>query len=109
MDLFVYGELRKPRVLQEQLGRVPPMVPALLPGYGRRRKPASPYYEAVAAQGALLVGLLLEGLGEEDFLRLDAYEGVARGEYRRIEAEVQVLWPPAVRRAQVYVAPERDG
>lgn len=89
--LFVYGELCKPAVLMAQLGRVPAAVPAVLDGYRRRRSPETGYYRAEPRDGARLAGLLLRGLRAAELERLDEYEGVAGGEYRRSRVPVTPL------------------
>jgi len=89
--LFVYGELCKPAVLMAQLGRVPSAVPAVLEGYRRSRTPETGYYRAEPRQGARLPGLLLRGLEARELERLDEYENVAGGEYRRQRLEVVPL------------------
>lgn len=103
--LFVYGELCKPVVLLRQLGRVPPVSPAVAPGYRRRRNDRTGYFEAVSGDGDSLPGLLLRELDEDELARLDVFENVEGGQYRRVEAEVEVVErPPRRVAAWIYVA-----
>lgn len=89
--LFVYGELCKPAVLMAQLRRVPTAVPAVLEGYRRRRSSETGYYRAEPQEGARLPGLLLRGLDAAELDRLDAYEEVEGGKYRRRRVQVTPL------------------
>lgn len=107
--LFVYGELCKPAVLRRQLGRMPPVSPAVARGYRRRRNPRTGYFEALSGDADSLPGLLLRELEEDDLARLDVFESVEDGRYRRVEVEVEVVErPPRRVRAWMYVAGSED-
>lgn len=108
MNLFVYGELARARVLYEVLGRLPEASVAVLPGYSRRPDPETGFFVAVASPGAEVAGLLLSDIAAAEIAALDAFEGVAEGAYRRAAAEVMVLEPQATVLAEVYVAGERS-
>lgn len=97
-QLFVYGELCNPAVLMAQLDRVPVAVAAVLEGHARRRSSETGYYRAEPQDGARLAGLLLRGLDEGELERLDRYENVAAGQYRRRRVEVTPLAPEESRR-----------
>lgn len=107
--LFVYGELCKPAVLLRQLGRVPPVSPAVARGYRRRRNQRTGYFEAVSGDGDSLPGLLLRGLDQSDLARLDVFENVEDGHYRRVEVEVEVVErPPRCVAAWIYVVADEE-
>ena len=104
MKLFAYGELCKPPVLLEVLGRVPCAEPGVLHGYHRESNPETGFFRVVRRAHTRVVGLVLEGLDETDMLTLDRYENVAGGEYDRVEAEIQLLGSEIGEPAFVYVA-----
>ena len=104
MTMFVYGELCKPPVLLEVLGRVPAAEPALVDGFRRELNPATGYFRAVRHPIALIAGLLLEGIETAELDKLDRFENVDGGEYERIEVEVETLASAARRIAWIYVA-----
>ncbi len=108
MTMFVYGELCKPPVLLEILGRVPAAEPALLDGFRRELNPATGYFRAVRHPSALIAGLLLEGIETAELDKLDRFENVDGGEYERIEVEVETLGSAARRSAWIYVAKNPD-
>lgn len=89
MRVFVYGELCKPEVLRATLARVPIAELAMLPDYRRTRDEPGGYFRAVPAAGAVVVGLLLDGIEDDDLEALDAFENVQAGEYRRAEVGVE--------------------
>ena len=107
MRLFAYGELCKPAVLVELIGRVPLAQPALLHGYRRELDRGTGYYVAIPRDGASIAGLLLDGLGAAELLVLDRYEDVAGGEYQRRELEVELLISGSREPAFVYVSSPR--
>jgi gamma-glutamylcyclotransferase (GGCT)/AIG2-like uncharacterized protein YtfP len=74
--LFAYGTLMEPEVLQGILGRTLPCLPATLADHRRCRVPGEDYPALIPAPGETCSGLLLSGLGNEDWRRLDAYEGL---------------------------------
>jgi gamma-glutamylcyclotransferase (GGCT)/AIG2-like uncharacterized protein YtfP len=102
-SLFVYGELCKPAVLREVLGRVPCAEPALLAGYARLLSPETGYFRAVASNDALIVGLLFVEIADDEIEVLDDFENVGGGEYERVTARVKTLGSDRERRAWVYV------
>ena len=75
MNLFAYGTLMWPEVMEALLGRRPEGIPAVLAGYRRLRLKAKHYPVMVAASGAAVEGTLYTGLSEKDFEVLDAFEG----------------------------------
>ena len=91
MKMFVYGELCKPPVLLEVLGRVPISEPALLDGFYREVNPPTGYFHAVRRPGALIAGLLLKSIKMNELEKLDCFENVEGGEYARIEVDVKTL------------------
>lgn len=105
-DLFVYGQLRRPAVLQRLLGRVPPMTAAVAESFRRRGNPDTGYLEAVPGTGAdRITGLLLQGLTAEELEALDGFESVDEGLYCRARADVRIVRrPPGRTTAWIYVA-----
>lgn len=109
--LFVYGSLTDPRRLDEVLGRRHrgERFAARLAGFERIvDRYAYPYL--VARPGAQVDGVLLLDLTSADLARLDRYEEVADGIYRRELVEVEAFGcgsRPARVRAYVYVAGPR--
>ncbi|MFW6198623.1 MAG: gamma-glutamylcyclotransferase family protein, partial [Acidobacteriota bacterium] len=81
--LFVYGELCRAEVLLRVLGRIPVAAPALLLEHRRRRNPDTGYYEVYRSPDGYVAGLLLSGLADDELERLDTFEDVGGGLYRR--------------------------
>lgn len=87
--LFVYGTLMDADVRTMVIGRPlePAQIrPARLKNMRRVYIAGRLYPMVVPRRGAEVEGLLLSGLSQEDFVRLDAFEG----DYRR---ERQNVWP----------------
>jgi len=105
-SLFVYGELCKPPVLRQVLGRVPPSEPAVLGGFSRRMTPETGCFRAVAQAGAMIVGLLLEGIEPSDIAKLDAFENTEDGEYERLSLQVKTVLSAREVSAWAYVGAE---
>lgn len=74
-DLFVYGTLRFPEVLDALLGRVPRLSPARVEGWRAAALPGRVYPGLVAAPG-VAEGLLVHGLSPDELEVLHAYEDV---------------------------------
>ncbi|MEO3785975.1 gamma-glutamylcyclotransferase family protein [Actinocorallia sp. B10E7] len=74
-DLFVYGTLRFPEVLDALLGRVPELSPARAEGWRVAALPGRVYPGLVAA-GGVADGLLIRGLAPDELELLHAYEDV---------------------------------
>ncbi len=102
--MFVYGELCKPPVLLEVLGRVPDAEPAILDGFRRELNPATGYFRAIRHAGALIAGLLLEAIETSELDKLDRFENVDGREYTRIAVDVKTLGSATTRTAWIYVA-----
>jgi nudix-type nucleoside diphosphatase (YffH/AdpP family) len=78
LDLFFYGTLRFPALLQTVLGRTLPddaLQPAHLPGYAVHWAEGQAYPLIVAAPDGGCDGILARGLDSQDVARLDFYEG----------------------------------
>jgi gamma-glutamylcyclotransferase (GGCT)/AIG2-like uncharacterized protein YtfP len=75
--LFVYGTLQFPEVLHALLGRVPPMRPAVLPGWRAAALPGRVYPGLVAAPAKEVPGCILADLRPAELTILDAFEGDA--------------------------------
>jgi gamma-glutamylcyclotransferase (GGCT)/AIG2-like uncharacterized protein YtfP len=85
-NLFAYGTLEFPEVMEAVTGRRFPGREAVLRGFARHRLRRRPYPAAVEAEGAELGGRLYEGIDAATLARLDRFEG-ALYERRRVRAE----------------------
>jgi gamma-glutamylcyclotransferase (GGCT)/AIG2-like uncharacterized protein YtfP len=74
VDLFVYGTLLFPEVLEALLHRVPAREPATAIGWRVAALPGRPYPGLVPRRGAAASGLVLSGLDRAEGRLLDAYE-----------------------------------
>lgn len=86
VDLFVYGLLQHPEVLQPLIGWVPDMTPARLEGHVRRvlvHEDFEPCAVAVAEPGQAIEGVVLHGLNARSLAQLDVFEVVDQGIYQR--------------------------
>lgn len=90
--LFVYGSLLEELKRREILGHRVEVVAARLEGFERGR---ARYYFLIPAEGATTVGMVMLGLTDDDWRRLDAYEEVPIL-YTREQVEVETakgrLW-----------------
>lgn len=68
-----------------------PRLPARLRGFAKIRLPALDYPGLIVQPGASTEGLLIVGLSESDLDKLDEYEEVEGGIYRRVRVEVEVV------------------
>lgn len=73
-ELFVYGTLRFPEVLEILIGRVPELTPASARGWRVRALPGLVYPGLVADPQGVADGLLIAGLTGAERAVLDAYE-----------------------------------
>ncbi len=87
--LFVYGTLTDPLFMGRLLEREVVEEPATLVEYRRLELASLGHAVVVPEAGGEVEGLLYRGLTEADYERLDAYEGVAEGLYRRQAAEAR--------------------
>jgi gamma-glutamylcyclotransferase (GGCT)/AIG2-like uncharacterized protein YtfP len=102
-DLFTYGELTRPEVMEKLLGRLPTSRPAVLLDHRRVLDEEVGFFRAIPSRGSRIDGLLYEGLDPGELTKLDVYEEVERGLYQRVAVEVRLGGAP--RRAWIYVAP----
>jgi gamma-glutamylcyclotransferase (GGCT)/AIG2-like uncharacterized protein YtfP len=98
LDLFVYGTLMAPRIMQLASGHQGPGLRAELAGYRRSRVRGEPYPGIAPSFGAAVAGLLYQGVAPAAVQRLDVFEGEM---YARIELPVKV--GEDFRRAHAYV------
>lgn len=82
--LFVYGSLMEEATRERILGHRVEVIEARLPGFERGR---ARYYYIARTEGAETPGVIMLGLTDEDWRRLDAYEEVP-SLYGREEVEV---------------------
>ena len=97
INLFAYGTLMWPEVLEAVMGRRLASTPATLAGFKRLRVRGASYPVVVPSAGGRVEGVLYRGLSHGELRRLDAFEG---GEYDRVERTVDGVL------AQVYVLAE---
>lgn len=92
VNLFAYGVLSFPEVVQAVTGRDPTFEPAVLPGYRRRGllHPDGAVYAAVKPQaGAEVPGQLIRHLHLADLELFDRVEEVDSGYYARRHVRVR--------------------
>lgn len=110
LPLFAYGTLLDSVFTARLLEREITAVPARLLDFELVGLEGLPYPTLHEAPGSVVEGRLFRRLSGEDYARLDAYEGVAEGLYRRIEVAV-VARDPGVRAdpepAFAYMATEK--
>lgn len=85
-DLFVYGTLMAPDVMQRVTGKTFHFVPATLADYARYRIKRRVYPAIIACSGGTVDGLLYTGVDDASLRRLDAFES---GIYERRTVSVQ--------------------
>ena len=107
LPLFVYGTLVDPVFTANLLEHAVAPVEARLPGFEEVRFEGFEYSTVLASEGGSVTGILYRGFGEEDFRRLDAYEGVGEGLYRRVRVEVEAKDREGTEPAWVYLATEK--
>lgn len=97
MNLFAYGTLMWPEVLEAVIGRRPEGVKAVLGGYLRLRISGACYPAIVPSEGGRVEGVVYRSLNAAEYERLDRFEGE---EYERttvmaggIAAQAYVLSP----------------
>ncbi len=95
--LFVYGSLLEEAKRVEILAHRVEVLAARLPGFERRR---GKYYYIVRAEGAETIGMIMLGLTEEDWRRLDECEEVPDLYTRE---EVEVVTVDGILRCWVYL------
>lgn len=100
-DLFCYGTLEFPAVMEAVAGRRFPGLKAVLPGYRRRAVKGQAFPGIVAQAGAEVGGTVYRGLTAAHLRRLDAYETAL---YRRRRLRVRDAAGRS-RRVWAYVVP----
>lgn len=96
-NVFAYGTLMWPEVLEAVAGRRLAGGAATLAGYKRLRVKGEHYPAVVPSPGDLVEGVLYRGLTAAELACLDAFEGVeydrASVDIGQVRAEVYVLSP----------------
>jgi hypothetical protein len=91
-NLFVYGLLQHPQVLQPLIGYVPKRAKARLHNYTRRTM-VHPDFEpcavAVAEQGQWIDGMILHDVTPRAVAEMDVFECVPRGIYQRVSVQAE--------------------
>lgn len=100
-DLFCYGTLEFPAVMEAVAGRRFPALKAVLPGYRRLAVKGRAFPGAIAQAGADVGGTLYRGLTAAHLRRLDVYETAL---YRRRRLRVRDAAGRS-RRVWAYVVP----
>jgi len=95
--LFVYGSLLEEAKRQEILGHRVEVIDARLNGFERRR---ARYFYLAPSKGAVTLGMVMLGLTDEDWHRLDAYEEVP---ILYTRDEMEVVSPDGQLRCWVYL------
>ena len=106
IELFAYGVLMYPELLETLLGQPVELLEATAPNHQRYtvRKPGYPPFPALVPElGSNVSGVLLMGLDNAAVRRLDDFEEVGTGLYRRQEI-VLTAQPKSQHRAQAYLA-----
>lgn len=106
LPLFAYGTLTDEALVAGLLERPVRSEPARLLDFELLELEGFGYPTVFAAEGEEVEGKLYRGLTPEDLRRLDAYEGVEEGLYRRATARVAVA-EGEPREAFVYLVTER--
>lgn len=106
LPLFAYGTLLDAEFLGHLLERPVAAEPARLEGYRVEILAGFDWPVLVAEEGGTVEGRLYAGLGPVDLERLDAYEGVGEGLYRRVEVVAEAVRIGRVA-AWVYLPTER--
>lgn len=75
MNLFAYGTLMWPQVLEAVTGRRVTGSPAVLDGYKRLRVIGQPYPVVLVSENDAVDGVLYQNLSAAEFAALDAFEG----------------------------------
>jgi gamma-glutamylcyclotransferase (GGCT)/AIG2-like uncharacterized protein YtfP len=88
LPLFTYGTLLEPKFTGRLLEHPVIAVPARLHDYKMIEFADLSYPVLVESEGGSVEGHLYRDLTTEDYERLDAYEGVMEGLYRRVAVEV---------------------
>jgi gamma-glutamylcyclotransferase (GGCT)/AIG2-like uncharacterized protein YtfP len=106
-SLFAYGTLADARFVARLLERPVASEPAELLDFLRVEPVGFAYPVVLESPGERTAGVLYRHLGEEDFRRLDGYEGVGEGLYFRERARVARPGAAAPEPAWVYLPTER--
>lgn len=107
LPVFVPGELLTREFLENLLERDVRIEPAHLAGYEAVELPESGWVLLVEAAASSVDGNLLVGAGVEDIRRIDAYQGVGEGLYRRDRVTVDVPGAAEPVAAYAYLPTER--
>jgi gamma-glutamylcyclotransferase (GGCT)/AIG2-like uncharacterized protein YtfP len=105
LPLFAYGTLAERATLERLLGAKPGLTlsTAELPEYEKVWIPTYGYPFVVQRRGRRVVGVLVDGLVSGDWVKLDRYEGLAEGNYRRMRVRVRLLEADRDEQVDAYV------
>lgn len=102
MNLFAYGTLMWPDILEDVVGRNVDGCPAVLENVRRLRVKNEVYPSLVSCEGGEVSGVLYCGLSEQDIAALDRFEGP---EYDRRNVQVEIGGAPM--EAETYFTSEK--
>ncbi|XP_010447586.1 PREDICTED: protein AIG2 A [Camelina sativa] len=104
-DLFVYGSLQEPEVVNALLNRVPDRVSAVLSGFHRFRLKGR-FYPTILPDGTgEVTGKVLKGITDDELKMLDEFEDV---EYDRKAVEVVLTDTSEKLPVETYVWKNKD-
>jgi gamma-glutamylcyclotransferase (GGCT)/AIG2-like uncharacterized protein YtfP len=86
-NLFVYGTLLSNKIWKSIVNREYSSDSAVLKGYARKKVKGKNYPGLIEQDGSVVEGKIYYDISEEDFRKLDAYEGE---EYARTKVSVQL-------------------
>jgi gamma-glutamylcyclotransferase len=95
LSYFAYGSNMDPKQIKERLGRIPKTQCASLKDYCLRfnkvdqKMAGVGYANIIHSRGKTVCGVLYE-VTEEEMNKIDHYEGISRGHYRRESVEVEI-------------------
>jgi gamma-glutamylcyclotransferase (GGCT)/AIG2-like uncharacterized protein YtfP len=98
-NLFVYGTLLLPAVIEALIGRVPDQLPATLLDYRRYRLAGKVFPAITSEPNARVDGLVYRGLDPQELMIVDAFESSI---YTRRRVDAQTLLTQVVT-ADAYV------
>lgn len=85
MNLFCYGTLMHPQIIDAVVGRLPQSKPTSLKGYQIYSLTSAPYPAIIKCDNATVEGVIYLDLSETEIHLLDRYEG---NEYQREQSEL---------------------
>jgi gamma-glutamylcyclotransferase (GGCT)/AIG2-like uncharacterized protein YtfP len=107
LPLFVYGSLEDDRFVALLLERELTVEVARLQDHRVLDMEGAGVPIVLPAEGETVLGRLYRGLSSEDMRRLDAYQGVGEGLFRRLGLQVVASGAEVAESAWVYIPTDR--